>query len=399
MTFDLLSIAIGLALGGAAVFAVLAAKMAALRERIRQHEEAQAAMGNAFSAVAQDVLQKSSVQFLTLAQEKLKAAQAEGGHDLDKRHKALADMIAPIQKNLEQLGSAVEQIKGTDQALRADLQILNRETARLTGALKDPAGQGRWGEFILEGLLEKSGLLKGVHYETQVALQAESGRQRPDVVINLHDGLHIIIDSKAPLNEFADRMNDALDAEETQALMGNLARQVREHVKALGRKGYWENMDSPDFTVLFLPSEHMFSMALRADPELVDFAGRSNVIIASPTLLMSLLRVVSLGWRQAELAKNAQDISARGSELYQRLAAFAGHFEKIGKSLNGAMNSYNDAIGSLERSVLPSARKLKELHVQTGGKDVTEPVPLETLPRALSAPELLDAQDDTKRRA
>lgn len=394
MTLDFTSLALGLILGLAAACLFLIPRLTVLRERLRQQEEAQKAMADAFSLAAQEALNKSSEQFLNLAKEKLHQAQADGSHDLEKRQKAIFDMVTPIQKNLEQLGTAVEQIKGTDQALREDLQLLNRETARLVGALKDPAGQGRWGEFILEGLLEKSGLLKGIHYETQVSLQTESGRQRPDVVINLHDGFHIVIDAKAPINEFADRMSDSMTSEEREELSRNLARQVREHIRALGRKGYWEKMDSPDFTVLFLPGEHIFSMALRTDPDLIDYASAQNVVIASPTLLLSLLRVVALSWRQAELAKNAQEISARGSELYQRLAIFAGHFEKIGKGILGAMNSYNDAIGSLERSVLPSARKLKELQVQTANKDIAEPVPIDTMPRAISSPELLDGENN-----
>ena len=173
------------------------------------------------------------------------------------------------------------------------------------GALKDPAAQGRWGEFILEGLLDKSGLIKGVHYETQVTIEAEGGKhQRPDAVIRLHDGFHIVVDAKAPLNEFADKLDHNLSADETRQLMQNLARQVREHIKALGKKGYWESIDSPDFTVMFLPSEHLFSVALRADPEIIDFAHDNNIVIASPTLMMSLLRVVGLSWRQVELAQN-----------------------------------------------------------------------------------------------
>jgi len=397
MTFDIISLAIGLGLGGVIVFFALAAKLAALREKIKHFEDAQGGMGNLFSAMAQEALAKSSEQFLTLAQEKLKQAQADGSHDMEKRQKALTDMVNPLQENLKQLNQAVEQMKGTDQALRADMQLLNRETARLVGALKDPAGQGRWGEFILSGLLEKSGLIKGVHFDMQVTIEHEGGKHRPDAVIRLHDGFNIIIDSKAPINEFANRLGENLSTDETDQITAALAKQVRAHVKDLSRKGYWENIESADFTVLFLPSEHLFSMTLRADPEIVDFAASSNVIIASPTLLMSLLRVVSLGWRQAELAKNAQDISAKGAELYQRLAIFAGHFEKIGKGIGGAMNSYNEAIGSLERSILPSARKLKELHVQTGGKEVAEPAPLEISARGLSAPELMDDENDKLR--
>ncbi|MCB9988147.1 MAG: DNA recombination protein RmuC [Rhodospirillales bacterium] len=387
MTIDWVSLMFGLSAGLLIAVAFLAPGMAALREKMRYQEKAADEMGSLFALSAQEALDKNSEQFLQrfseLAQEKMKQAQANSVHDLEKRQISIHEMVKPIQDQLKSLGSAIEQIKGTDQALKVDLQNLSRETARLTGALRDPAAQGRWGEFILEGLLDKSGLIKGVHYETQVTMDTAEGRQRPDAVIRLQDGFNIIIDAKAPLNEFAHRLAEDMSAEEHDALMQNLARQVRDHVRKLGRRGYWENIESPDFTVLFLPSEHMFSMTLRADPAIVDFAAENDIIIASPTLLMSLLRVVGLSWRQAELAENAQKISAQGAELYKRLLTFGSHFEKIGRSISGAMGSYNDAVGSLDRMVLPAARRLKELGVQSGSKDLPELSPLDKTPRGL----------------
>lgn len=405
MSLDTVSMLLGVAAGtivAAVPLGILLLRAQTARTALQkdlEHERAgRGEQGNLFSAMAQEALVKNSEQFLLLAQEKMKQAKADSSHDLEKRQIAINELIKPIQKQLETLGNAVEQIKGTDNQLREDLKNLNRETARLVGALKDPAAQGRWGEFILEGLLDKSGLIKGVHYETQVSIETDKGRQRPDAVIRLHDGFHIVIDAKAPLNEFADRLGDNLSAEETQTLMQNLARQVREHVKALGRKGYWENIDSPDFTVLFLPSEHLFSIALRADPQLVDFAHTHNIVIASPTLMMSLLRVVSLSWRQAALAQNAQEISAQGAELYKRLGSFATHLQKIGKGLSTAMDSYNGAVGSLERMVMPSARKLKELQGH-GGDTLPEITQIDAAPRQLAAIEPAEDDEPAKKRA
>lgn len=333
-------------------------------------ERATETMDQRFGAAAQDALLKSNEQFLQLARERLGAQQADSAHDLEKRQKAIAELLNPVNEHLKALSGAIEQVKGTDIALREDLKNLGRETAKLVGALRDPSAQGLWGEFILEGVLDKSGLIKGVHYETQVTLHSETGRQRPDAVIRMQDGFNIIVDAKAPINEFVQRLSEDLSEEETQAVMHGLARQVREHVKALGAKTYWENIESPDFTVMFLPSEHLYSMALRADPSLVDFAAQKDVIIASPTLLMSLLRVVSLSWRQVELAQNAQEISERGLDLYKRLVTFSGHIEKIGKGLQNALRGYNDAVGSLERNVLPAARKFKDLQRQSHGADL-----------------------------
>ncbi len=362
---------------------------AQLREREIAFDQAGAALDHRFKATAAAALQQSSEQFLHLAQERLKAAQADGAHDLEKRQNTIAEMIKPVHKNLEDMVKALEQVKATDNNLREDMQTLNRETARLVGALRDPAAQGRWGEYILEGLLDKSGLIKGVHYETQVQLQGEAGRLRPDAVINMQDGFKIIIDSKAPINQFADRLAEDLSETDYNTLMQNLSRQVKSHVQALSKKGYWENVgqgeQSPDFTVLFLPSEHIYSLALRAEPNLVEYAAGLNIIIASPTLLMSLLRVVGMSWRQVELAKNAQEISERGSDLYKRLLTFTSHIEKVGKNLQTAMKGYDAAVGSLQSSVLPAARKFKEL--QSSNHTLSELPDFETIeetPRALS---------------
>lgn len=370
---------------------------AQMREREIAYNKASADMDARFKLTANQALQQNNEQFLALAQEKLKAAQKDSSHDLEKRQNAIGEMIKPVHKNLEDLSKALEQVKGTDNALREDLQNLNRETAKLVGALRDPAAQGRWGEYILEGLLDKSGLIKGVHYETQVSMQTDQGRQRPDAVINMQDGFNIIIDAKAPINQFADRLAEDISEDEYNTLMQNLSRQVKSHVQDLGKKGYWENVESPDFTVLFLPSEHLYSLALRADPQLVEFAASRNIIIASPTLLMSLLRVVGMSWRQVELAQNAQEISERGIELYKRLLAFTGHIEKVGKNLQTAMKGYDSAIGSLQSSVLPAARKFKELQ---GNSNTTDDLPdldgIEQTPRLMT---LTSEDEQEKKRA
>lgn len=359
------------------------------------HETAMTALDQRFKLTAQDALKQSSEAFLQLAQSKLNESQKDSAHDLEKRQKSIETLVKPIEDHLKALSQSAEQAKGTDEALRSELTRLSKETAKLVGVLRDPSAQGQWGEYILEGILEKSGLMKGIHYDTQVTL--DGGRARPDAVIRMQDGFNIIIDAKAPLNDVAHALSDQEMSEDDYArIMNTLARQVREHVKTLGKKGYWEgDLNSPDFTVMFLPSEHLYSMALRADPTLVDLASSSNVIIASPTLLMSLLRVVAMSWRQVELAQNAQEISERGMELYNRLLTFTGHIEKVGKNLQSAMQGYDSAIGSLEKSVLPAARKFKELQNAQGTKDLPELNPVEQTPRALS----LTAEDEEERLA
>jgi DNA recombination protein RmuC len=375
MGLDGLSVMIGLVAGavlglGVAGFALfkMMTRSARLEAELNATTQGANRAQDEFRLLAQQVLQESQQQFLVLAGEKLKTAQAEGSHDLEKRQSAISEMVKPLQKHLETLGSTVEQIKGTDQALKDELRTLARETARLSGALRDPTAQGRWGEYILETLLDSAGLIKGVHYLTQDTIAATG--HRPDIVLNMPDGLKIVIDAKTPINEFANTLGTAHSEEELERMMKDLAAQVRTHIIALSRKGYWENIDAEtvDFTVLFLPSEPLFSMALRGDPGLVDLAMQKNIVLASPTLMMALVRVVRMGWRQVDLANNAREISDAGSALYQRLSKFADHLDKVGRGLSGALNGYNDAVGSMERMVLPAARKLQELGVQDGGK-------------------------------
>ncbi len=368
---------------------------AGLRARMEAEQISRTELDGLFARTAQEALKNSNEQFLQLAQEKMRQAQNDSAHDLDKRHKAIEQMVKPVGDHLQQLNAAVEQLKGTDSAIREDLLSLHRETAKLSGALRSPTAQGKWGEYILERLLDNSGLMKGVHYETQVSMNAGESRMRPDVVIKLQDGFNIVVDAKAPVNQFADHLQEDMPEADYKKLLADLATQVRSHVKALGSKNYWEQLESPDFVVLFLPSEHLFSAALRADPALVDYASENRIIIASPTLMMALLRVVGLSWRQVELARNAQNISAVGSDLYQRLSTFNSHLEKAGKGLGQALDGYNKAMGSLERMVLPAARKLKDLHVQTGGKTLEEPAYIESLPRSLTGAPLTSLDNDT----
>lgn len=402
ISLDMLSLALGAAGGGLAVLCLcllwmagLARQKAALEARL---ESERGVMDEHFQGLAQAALKNNAENFLTLAQEKLKAAQKDGAHDLDKRSEAIAQMVKPVEKYLEQLKGAVDQLHGTDKAIRDDLKLLQGETAKLTGALKNPAAQGKWGEFVLERLLDKANLIKGVHYDTQVVMETGDGsRQRPDVVIHLQDGFNIVIDAKAPITEFINRLDEEHTQEARMDLAKNLARAVRGHIKALGARGYWEQLDSPDFVVLFLPSEHLFSSALMADPGLVDYAAENQVVVASPTLMISLLRVVGLSWRQAALAKNAQEISKLGGELYERINTFKGYLDKVGKGIESALGAYNKAVGAIDSRVLVSARKLRELQ-GADPADMQSPNMIETAARPLSVPQDHDEPDQTKKR-
>jgi DNA recombination protein RmuC len=361
---------------------------AALSARL---ESERAGLGDHFSALAQAALKSNTESFLTLAQEKLKAAQKDGVHDLEKRSIEIEKMVKPVEQHLHRMTSMVEELKATDKTIRDDLQYLHKETSKLTAALRNPAAQGKWGEFVLEMILQKANLQKGLHYDTQTAVD---GGGRPDVIINLHDGFKIAIDSKAPINDLIARMDDEISEDERLSIRGNLARAVRGHVKALGARSYQESVKGCDFVILFLPSEMVFSATLQSDPSIVDYAAENNVVIASPTLIISLLRVVGLSWRQVKLAENAAEISALGAELYKRLSKFMEHFAKVGKNINTALGSYNDAVGSFDRQITPQAKKFKKYHVIPAGTELPPIGMLENTQRQITSISVEDDNED-----
>lgn len=400
LAFDPLSFGGGL-LAGAAICGLIlgvrlassAAKAAALEARL---ETERAALGDHFKALAQSALQSNNEQFLALASEKLSAAHKDNDHALQKRSIAIEQMVKPVEAHLQRMNGIVEQLQATDKTIRDDLQNLHKETSKLSSVLRNPSAQGRWGEFVLETILDRANLIKGVHYNTQEQIE---GGKRPDVIINLHDGFRIAIDSKAPINEFVARLDQDLTADDNQQVQQSMARAVRSHVKALGAKAYQDNIEGSDFVILFLPSEVVFSSTLRADPDIVDYASENHVVIASPTLIISLLRVVGLSWRQVEMAKNAAEVAALGADLHKRFSKFLEHFAKVGRSLGSALTSYNDAVGSAERSVLPAARKFSKMHAVNQSGALPDVAAIENAPRQILAAkainDILDDEDDT----
>lgn len=390
LTFDPLSVGIGLAIGlllGAGAMALMMGgklsrserEAAALSARL---ESERATLGDHFKALAQTALQSNTEQFLTLAGEKLRSAQKDGEHDLQKRSIAIEQMVKPVEAHLQRMNGMVEQLQGTNRAVREDLQNLHKETSKLTTALRNPAAQGKWGEFVLETILERANLIRGTHYETQTAVE---GGGRPDVIINLHDGFKIAIDSKAPINEFIARLDEDLSASDMQSIKTAMARAVRGHVKALGARSYQENIAGADFVILFLPSEAVFSATLASDPNIVDYASENNVVIASPMLIISLLRVVGLSWRQAKMAENAGKVAELGVELHKRLSTFMNHFSGIGKNINNALEAYNKAVGSFERQVTPHAKKFQKYHVIAQNAELPDLTQYENAPRQIAA--------------
>jgi DNA recombination protein RmuC len=306
----------------------------------------------------------------------------------------VADMVAPVRDSLNKVDAQIQQLEVERgkaysamhtqvQSLITTQKELQSETGNLVRALRTPNVRGRWGEIQLRRVVEIAGMLSYCDFTEQESVTTETGRLRPDLVVKLPGGKHVVVDAKTPLQAFLDAFEtDNEDAR--RACLANHARQVRDHMNTLSGKKYWEQFEAtPEFVVMFLPGETFFSAALEQDSSLIEHGVLNRVIPASPTTLIALLKAVNYGWNQEKLARNAQQISALGKELHDRLRLLAGHITQVGTGLDRAVESYNKAVGSLESRVLVSARKFAELGASVAD-DIPELEPIETTARALS---------------
>lgn len=372
-------------------------------EKIATVEKAREALADAFKALSADALDRNNRSFLDLATATLERFQQQARGDLDRRHAAIADLVAPVRDSLAAMDRGLQEIEkariGAYEGLRqqvvslAETQALLRaETGNLVRALRTPAARGRWGEIQLRRVVELAGMLEHCDFQEQAGTEARQHtevmtRLRPDLVVRLPGGKTIVVDAKTPLDAYLDSLQ-AEDGARREALARH-ARHVRDHARQLGAKGYWDQFEAaPEFVVLFLPGENFFSAALEHDPALIEAGMEHRVILATPTTLIALLRAVAYGWRQERLADNARDIAALGAELFKRLGDLGGHMERLGQQLNRTVQCYNGAVGSLESRVLVSARRLRDLHAAPDGAEVPRVQPVDTAPRALQAAEL-----------
>ncbi len=349
---------------------------------------------NSFKALAADALKSNNLSFLQIAQETLKRFQSEAKGDLEARQKAVADLVAPVRESLTKVDAQIQQmevargeaygdLKAQVQSLIASQKDLQSETGNLVRALRTPNVRGRWGEIQLRRVVEIAGMLPYCDFSEQETIFGESGRLRPDLIVKLPGGKHVVVDAKTPLQAFLEAFETA-DEEVRRSCLANHARQVREHINTLSSKKYWEQFDStPEFVVMFLPGETFFSAALEQDTGLIEHGVLSRVIPASPTTLIALLKAINYGWNQEKLARNAQEISALGKELHERLRKLASHISGVGTSLDRAVEAYNQAVGSLENRVLVSARRFAELGTSVA-EEIPEVAPIETTARALT---------------
>jgi len=373
-------------------------------ERQATLEAARDSFADAFKVISADALAKNNQSFLELARATLEsqqaAALAAAKTDLDKRQLAIGELVTPVKTSLEKFELQIQGIEKAridayatlSEQVRAMAEAqgaLREETGNLVKALRAPQTRGRWGELQLKRVVEMAGMLDHCDFIEQASTNTEDGRLRPDMIVKLPGGKNIVVDAKAPLAAYLEAL-EAPDEEEKKRKLADHARQVRDHLKKLGQKAYWEQFQpSPDFVVLFLPGEMFYSAALEADPSLIEAGVDARVILATPTTLIALLRAVAYGWTQQALTENAERISVLGRELYDRIATVAEHWGRVGKNLGEAVGAYNDSVASMEKRVLVSARKFRELKVASEDKDIRDLNPVETLPREPQAPELL----------
>jgi DNA recombination protein RmuC len=371
-------------------------------EKIELLTKAGEGLQNAFKALAAEALKSNNSSFLQIAQETLKRFQSEAKGDLDARQKAVADLVAPVRESLGKVDAQIQQMEVARSEAYGDLKAqvqslittqteLRSETSNLVRALRTPNVRGRWGEIQLRRVVEIAGMLPYCDFAEQETISNENGRLRPDLVIKLPGGKNVVVDAKTPLQAFLDAF-ETPDEDVRRANLAAHARQVRDHMKTLSGKNYWEQFDAtPEFVVMFLPGETFFSAALEQDPGLIEHGVLQRVIPASPTTLIALLKAVAYGWNQEKLARNAQQISTLGKELHDRLRKLAGHITGVGTNLDRAVEAYNQAVGSLENRVLVSARKFAELGVAVA-EDIPDLEPIESTARALS----FDWDDDSR---
>jgi DNA recombination protein RmuC len=376
----------------------LDAERRAAVEKVRLLSDAEARLKDAFDALSKHALETNNHSFLQLAETKFAQLKQHADTDLGARQKAITDIVEPLKVTLAKVDTKLQDVEkqrvGDYSALSEQLKSLattqvdlKQETSKLVTALRTPHVRGRWGEIQLRRVVELADMLEHCDFVEQPSAMCEDRRLTPDLIVRLPGGKNIIVDAKAPLAAYLDSL-DCADETLKEGKLRDHARQVRQHMEALGSKAYWDQFEhSPDMVFMFLPGETFFSAALQHDPSLIEFGVARRVIPASPTTLIALLRAVAYGWQQEKLAENAQEISALGRDLYDRVRVMATHLDRLGKSLDRAVEGYNRTLRSMESRVLVTARKFREMGV-TSPDELPELEPIERVPQAVGQPEI-----------
>lgn len=360
-----------------------------LDEQKKQIEEIRLQMVDKFKALSSEILRQ------TLEDAKGDISQKQQA--IDSLLKPVADTLKRYEDQIKALESSRQQAYGNIEAqlkqVTLSTQQLQKDTYNLGQALRTPQIKGRWGELTLRRIVELAGMSEHVDFIEQVSVDAEEGRLRPDMIVNIPGGGAMVVDSKVPLNAYL----EAVTAQSEEARNTHLARhaqQVRAHVRSLSSKAYWNQFEqSPNYVIMFIPGESFFAAALEADQTLFEEALASKVILANPSSLMTILSGQAHSWRMEQFQKNAEEIRMLGGELYERISKFIDNFSGVGKALEQAVSSYDKAVGSLERRVLVSARKFRELGA-TAQAEIAEVEPVERIPRAVQSDLLVPTNNE-----
>jgi DNA recombination protein RmuC len=353
-------------------------------------------MERAFAALSGEALRSNNQTFLQLAEETLKRYQGQARNELAQREKAVENMVKPIKDALEQTRRQIEEVERERREAYGSLhkhletltetqQMLHGETRNLVQALRRPEVRGQWGELTLRRLVELAGMVEHCDFVEQEHTRTEAGAVRPDMIIRMPGGREVVVDVKTPLDAYLSAVQAASDEERARHLQHH-TRKVRERVRELAGKAYWTQFKhAPDFVVLFIPGDQFLNAALDLDRALLEDALQQKVILATPTSLVALLRAIAYGWRQEALAENAEHIRELGETLYGRLAVFADHLAKLGRSLDSSVSSFNRAVGSFDAKVMPAARKFTEMGL-SAKREIPEPQQVERGPREIGGP-------------
>lgn len=354
----------------------LNAEAQAFEARLVELREAKDALSAQFGQVGQKLLAEAQDRFLQRANERFRESEEVAGANLKALLQPVSDRLQRYEQGVEKVEAerrdAFGALRGQIEQMRVGQESVRSEAAKLVNALRNaPKARGRWGEQQLRNVLESCGLSEHADFQTEVSVQdADGGRFRPDVIVNVPGGKSLVIDAKVSLNAYQDAFGAVDEAERTAGLAAHAAA-MRAHVNTLGAKAYWNQFEAaPDYVIMFVPGEHFLSAALEHDPTLWDFAFDRRVLLATPTNLIAIARTVSAVWRQELLAEQAREIGLLGKDLYARLATMGQHVARLGKNLDTAMGAYNAFVGSLESQVLTQARRFETLRIDTAGKSI-----------------------------
>jgi len=384
----------------AALEALREAEKKGAEEKLALLEAAREQLKESFKALSSEALSKNNASFLDLAKTALEKYQEGARGDLEKRQQAIHKTVEPVNEALKQFSERVNRMEErrteSDAGLRQQLQHLGESQLRLSqttnslvSALRKPEGRGQWGELQLRRTVELAGMINYCDFMEQASVETEAGdRLRPDMIVRLPNERQVVVDSKVPLAAYLEALESA-EPNDKAVQMERHARHIRDHIKNLSQKKYWSQFENtPEFVVLFIPNEAIFSAALEEDPQLIELGVENRVILATPTTLIALLKAVAYGWQQEAITREAKQISALGKELYERISVVIGHFSKLGKSLEQSVGHYNRAVSSVESRLLVTARKFEALESAS-----TEPLP-ETKKIEMRPSQIMESEEE-----